>query len=687
MNATTKLTEQHRQKPAYIYVRQSTLGQVRWHQESTERQYALREKALSLGWPAESVVMLDGDLGRSGAQTTGRKDFQRLVADVSKGEVGAVFALEASRLARSSLEWHRLIELCAMTVTAVIDEDGCYDPGDFNDALLLGMKGTMAQAELHFMRARLQGGKLNKARKGELRFPLPVGLCHDDVGHTILDPDEQVRGVVQMVFDLFRETGSAYGVVHRFAALELTFPKRAYGGAWDGKLIWGRLCESRVLSILSNPTYAGAYVFGRYQSKRVVNANGEIQTRSQEVPMKSWRVNIPDHHEGYIRWDEYLHNRMRLEKNRTNGEDTLLSGAAREGLALLQGLLLCGCCGRKLTVRYKGNGGIYPLYECNWRRREGVATSSCMMVRADLLDKAVSERALAALAPAQLELAIESVRQLESRDQAVDKQWRQRVERARYEAQLAERRYEEVDPSNRLVAGTLERRWNDALDALQAIEKEHEKARSERARIVTDEQRRAVLALANDVPRLWNAPTTSAKDRKRMLRLLIKDITVEKHHEARQAVLHVQWQGGDSSDIEIDLPARMADRMRYPSAIVERVQVLARTKPDDAIVAELNDEGLKSATGKAFTPSIISWIRYRYRIPSPVLKRADEITVNELIERFGVNRTVAYYWINRGVVEARKDKPGTKYYIRLTPEKEEELATWVRESSRIEAAE
>lgn len=514
---SAKLTEQHRRSAAYVYVRQSTLGQVRWHQESTERQYALREKALELGWPAESIVVLDADLGQSGAQSSGRQDFQRLVADVSKGEVGAVFALEASRLARSSLEWHRLIELCAMTDTAVIDEDGCYDPGDFNDALLLGMKGTLAQAELHFLRARLQGGKLNKARKGELKFPLPVGLCYDEQGHTVLDPDEQVRGVVQMVFDLFGETGSAYGVVHRFAALKLTFPKRAYGGAWDGRLVWGRLCESRVLSMLSNPSYAGAYVFGRYQSKRTVDIDGKIQTRTQEVPIESWRVNIPEHHEGYITWAQYLRNRERLQRNRTNGEETLLSGAAREGLALLQGLLLCGCCGRKLTVRYQGNGGLYPRYECNWRRREGVSTSDCLTVRADLLDRAVCQRALAALEPGQLELAVESVRQLEARENAVDQQWRQRIERARYEAQLAERRYEEVDPSNRLVAATLERRWNDALEALDTIEKEHAEAMSRGTRIVSDEQRQRVLALATDLPRLWNAPTTAAKDRKRML--------------------------------------------------------------------------------------------------------------------------------------------------------------------------
>ncbi|CAG0902726.1 unnamed protein product [Cyprideis torosa] len=681
---SAKLTKQQLQRKAYVYVRQSTLGQVRWHQESTERQYALREKAQELGWPAQMIMTLDGDLGVSGAQTTGRNDFKQLVADVSMGEVGAVFALEASRLARSSLEWHRLIELCALTQTAVIDEDGCYDPADFNDALLLGLKGTLAQAELHFLRARLQGGKLNKARKGELKFPLPVGLCYDEQDRTVLDPDEEVRGAVQMVFDLFLEAGSAYGVVHRFAEKGLKFPKRSYGGAWDGQLIWGRLSESRVLSILSNPAYAGAYVYGRYQSKRMIDSKGEIQTHSKQVAIESWRVNLRDHHEGYISWDQFLQNRERLERNRTNAEETLLSGAAREGLALLQGLLLCGCCGRKLTVRYKGNSGIYPLYECNWRRREGVATKDCMAVRAELIDPVVCQAMLEAVAPEQLALAVESVRQLESRDQAVAQQWQRRIERANYEAQLAQRRYEEVDPSNRLVASTLERRWNDALEALQVIEEQYGQFHSKEACIVSDEQRAMVLALAEDLPRLWSAKTTLEKDKKRMLRLLIKDITVEKNTEQRQVVLHIRWQGGANTDTAVELPAPLAERLRYPIDFVEKIRAMASSMRDEEIVDELKAQGLRSAMGKVFTVSMISWIRYKHGIASVELKRSNELTVNEVMARFGVGRHVVYYWIERGVVNARQQKAGSPYWITITKAKEHELTDWVKNSSRID---
>jgi DNA invertase Pin-like site-specific DNA recombinase len=303
-----KITEHHRSKPAYIYLRQSTPGQVRHHHESTERQYALRGKALELGWSDPAIRILDRDLGMSGAQATGREDFQTLVAEVSMGQVGAVFALEVSRLARSNLDWHRLLELCALTETLVIDEDGCYNPADFNDGLLLGLKGTMAQAELHFLRARLLGGKLNKAKKGELRFPLPVGFCYDEESRIILDSDEEVRGAVGLVFRLFRETGTAFAVMQRFAESRLRFPKRSYGGAWDGQIVWGRLTHSRVLGLLKNPSYAGRYVFGRYQTRREITPSGEVHKRMQAVAMADWRVSLEEHHEGYITWEEFLEN-------------------------------------------------------------------------------------------------------------------------------------------------------------------------------------------------------------------------------------------------------------------------------------------------------------------------------------------------------------------------------------------
>ena len=494
MNST--ISEQHLIKTAYVYVRQSTMAQVRHHQESTERQYALREKALEMGWSAPTVQVLDQDLGKSGAQIAGREDFKTLVADVSMGKVGAVFALEVSRLARSNLDWHRLLELCALTDTLVIDEDGCYNPADFNDGLLLGLKGTMAQAELHLLRGRLLGGKLNKARKGELCFPLPVGFSYDDERRIVLDPDEEVQGAVSLVLRLFRETGSAYAVVQQYAKSGLRFPKRSYGGAWNGKLIWGCLTHGRVLNLLKNPSYAGMYVFGRYQYRRQISPSGEVRKQTHRVPMADWRVSLQEHHDGYISWDEYMKNQERLEKNRTNCGVMILSGPAREGLALLQGLLVCGQCGRALTVRYTGNGSIYPCYLCNWLHRDALASKSCMSFRCDLLDAAIADEVLKTLQPAELELALAALHELETRDHTIGRQWQMRLERAEYEAALAERRYQEVDPSQRLVAATLERRWNDALQHCEELKQQAAEFQRQQSRVATPEQKAKVLALA-----------------------------------------------------------------------------------------------------------------------------------------------------------------------------------------------
>lgn len=680
---SAKVLDQHRQRRAYIYIRQSTMGQVRHHQESTERQYAFEQRALEMGWPAESIRILDRDLGQSGRQSTDREDFKTLVTDVSMGRVGSLFALEASRLARSNLDWHRLIEICAVTDTLVVDEDGCYAPGDFNDGLLLGLKATIAQAELHFIRARLQGGKLNKAKKGELRFPLPVGLCYGDEGQIVFDPDQEVQGAVRLVFDAFAETGSAYGVVQHFAQKQLRFPKRAYGGAWAGKLIWGRLTHGRVLGILKNPSYAGAYVFGRHRSGKEVSADGEVRTRTKPVPMDSWQVRIDDHHEGYITWRRFERNRELLEKNRTNGEETLLSGPAREGLALLQGLLLCSRCGRRLSVRYKGNGGIYPTYDCNALRRDGLSTTSCISVRCNLLDAAVSKRVLEVIEPARVEVATAAFEELEKRDDAVSRQWQMRIERAEYEARLAERRYEEVDPSNRLVASTLEKRWNDALVGLEELRAQLAEFQSREALTVTAEQRAEVLALAEDFPRLWNAPSTKAKDKKRLLRLLVKDITVERIAERKIVVLHVRWQGGAVEDIEVTLPPKAADQVRYPEEVVQRVRELARAQPDDQVAEALNREGRRPAKGETFNVSMVRWIRHKHRIPPAEFARPEELTVRQVADKLGVSRNVVYYWIERGVIEARRRNNGSPYWIALGSEKEEELRAWIRRSTRI----
>jgi DNA invertase Pin-like site-specific DNA recombinase len=680
---SSKVEDSHREKTAYVYIRQSTMCQVRHHQESTERQYGLKDKAREMGWSPSMIRILDGDLGLSGAQATGREDFKTLVAEVSMGHAGAIFALEVSRWARSCLDWHRLLELCALTRTLVVDEDGCYDPSDFNDALLLGIKGTLAYAELHLIRARLQGGKRNKAERGELRFPLPVGLSYDELGRIELDPDREIQGAVHLVFSSFRKTGSAYGVVREFVRQGLGFPKRAYGGAWDGKLIWGQLTHNRVLGILKNPSYAGAYVFGRYRSVKTVSSQGEVRSQNRLMPMAEWQVHLPEHHEAYISWNEFLENHAILEKNRVVGEETVLSGPAREGLALLHGLLVCGACGRRLTVRYQGSGGLYPIYECSWRKSERPSLPDCINIRCDLLDTVVCRRILEVVQPVQLEIALAALEELEKREEASCRQWRMRIERAEYEAQMAEKRYMEADPSNRLVTATLEERWNDTLVALEEIKQQFIQFRHKEHCTATAEQRQQILALARDFPRLWNSPGTKAKDKKRMLRLLIKDITAEKTGSPKQVVLHVRWQGGLSEDLCVDFPPTMADRLRYPEAIVQRVRILSPKLTDKQIAAVFNEEGRLSATGKVFTERMIQWIRWKHDIRVDQQRSPDEMTVTEVADRFNVSSDVVYGWINRGMVEARRRNTGSPYLINIDPQKEKNLREWTQDSERI----
>ena len=672
----SKITDQHLTRTACIYIRQSTPGQVRFNQESTERQYNLKNKAQSLGWSPEKIRVLDRDLGHSA--TTSREDFKTLVSDVTMGQVGAIFSLEASRLARSNKDWHRLLEFCAITGTLVIDEDGCYHPADFNDSLVLGLKGTFAQAELHIIGARLHGGKLNKARKGELKFPLPVGYVYEG-DEIVLDPDQEVQGAVRIVFELFQREGTACAVVQRFSELGLRFPRRAYGGAWDGKLIWGRLTHSRVLSILANPAYTGTYVYGRYQSCKKISPTGEICTQVRCMPQDAWRVTIPDHHPGYITQAQFLANRQRLDANRTNAE--VLTGPAREGLCLLQGLLICGLCGHRVSVRYMGNGGEYPVYLCNWKARQGLARA-CMTVGSKSLDAAIADRVVAAVTPLTIELALKALTSLEERDEATAAQWRRRIDRARYDADLAERRYEAVDPHNRLVASTLEQRWNDAAQRVLELETEFANFERQALRTITGEQKQQILQLVSDFPRLWTAPTTEPRDRKRMLRLLIKDITVVKGPEPKLLKLKIRWQGDATEVVELQLPANRPDVMRYPQTVIDRVRDLAREHDDSDIAALFNEENLTSSTGKPFTAAMINWIRFKHRISGPS-RPAGTLTVNEVCERYGASMHVVYYWIVRGYISAQQRKPGAPYAITITDTTDRALREWVATSSRI----
>src|SRR6266704_3286777 len=468
-----KIRPDHLDRLAVIYVRQSTLFQVRENVGSKTRQYDLVKRAGELGWTPASIEVVDQDQGHSATSIIGRDGFQWLVAEVGLGHVGAVLSLEVSRLARSCSDWYRLLEICALTDTLVIDEEAVYDPGAHNDRLLLGFKGTMSQAELHWLHQRLQGGKRAKAEQGQLRFRLPIGLVYDPVGKIVLDPDEAVQEAVRLVFTLFEQFGSALAVVSHFAQQQLRFPTRWWGGKRADELIWDRLTHERVLNILHSPLYSGAYVYGRTQFRRQALPGEEprIKGRTRRVKQEEWPIVLLDAHPGYITWDHFLRNQRQLDDNRTwRAEEH--RGVVREGPSLLQGIVLCGSCGRRMSIRYQRNGSLL-MYECHQLHSQ-LAARTCQTMRGDRIDEAVVHCFLEAIQPAHLEVALSALDQLEARARQVDQQWHRQIERAQYEADLARRRYKAVDPDNRLVARSLERDWNEKLTEVERLQREHQ---------------------------------------------------------------------------------------------------------------------------------------------------------------------------------------------------------------------
>lgn len=672
-----KIQEYHKEKLAYVYLRQSTMGQVRFNRESTERQYALKNRAENLGWRESQIKLLDNDLGMSGSKMEGREDFKILVADVSMGKVGAVFALEASRLSRSCTDWHRLLEICALTQTLIIDEDGCYNPGDFNDQLLLGLKGTMSQAELHFIRARLLGGKINKAKKGELCFPLPVGYCYDDQNKTVMDADEQVRESIFLIFKKFKEDGSACAVSKYFQKNNLQFPKRAYGGVWGGKLMWGKLTPGRVLGVLHNPSYAGAYVYGRARYEKSLSADGAIHIKSRKMAQNDWKIVIQDHHDGYITWNEYLENQKRLIENKQYGKDALANkGPVREGLTLLQGLMLCSYCGHKVGVRYQGVGGNQPYYVC----LDKITHRLCFSARCEPVDQAITQRILSVIEPKQIQIAIAALEELENRATGMSKQWQLKLQRAEYESDLAQRRYEEVDPSNRLVAATLEKRWNESLVVLDELKNEYESHCANTHFTEISCKKDELLKLAQDFPKIWNAESTNVKDRKKIIRLLIKDIAIKRIQDLRNetAALHITWQGGATEELTVAMPVKSTEKWRSSPEIIEEVSKLVHSMSDQAIVKHLNEQNLQSNKGNKYTLKSIQWIRHKYNIPSYLQRKPGEFSVEELAEKLGVKQHVVRTWIEKGVVKSRRAY-GYRYWITVTAIDEEKLRQRVQQ--------
>ena len=656
----SKVRAEHLNRAALVYVRQSTMAQVRFNQESTQRQYALQERALSLGWPEEHIRVIDGDLGISGSGRSKRPGFAQLVTSVSLGEVGAVFGLEISRLARSSAYLMKLLELCGLFGTLVIDEDGVYDISDFNDRLLIGLKGTMGEAELHFLHARMIGGKENAASRGELRFPLPVGYIYDADGKTIMDPDEEVQHAISTLFRAFRSSGSAYGTVRYFAENGLSFPKRAYGGAWNGKISWGTLTHSRVLSVIHNPAYTGAYVYGRYRDNKTIDADGHFEHHPVRLPNREdWKVFLPEHHLAYISWDDFEENQKLLDSNRTNSERC---GPAREGAALLPGVLLCGKCGRRMTVRYTGTGGIRPLYECIGRWEHG-NKATCSSVPADVLDQAVSEKILSVMKPSELEISLKVMHSIGDTNKISDKQWLLAIERAQYEADRTERQFMLADPENRLVVRSLETNWNQKLKELEKAKQDYAVYSSKRPWIPSEAEEQSILNLARRIPEIWNAPSSTPKEKKRIIRILIEDITVLSEKRCSDFSIGIRFRSGKCEQLSLKKPLPCADRKRHTDDTIALIKELASSLDDYEIADHLNQDGITTPEGKDFTYAGVRWIRYKHDISGPYQRNCQGVSVAEAANLLGISTGKVYYGISSGKIPARKQHSGWPWEI------------------------
>jgi DNA invertase Pin-like site-specific DNA recombinase len=646
-----KVTAEHLRRLAYLYVRQSSLHQVHDHRESTARQYELKRRAQALGWNAEQLIVIDEDQGLSGASAAERSGFQRMVAEVGLGRVGVVMGLEVSRLARNSADWHRLLEICALANTLILDEDGIYNPGYFNDRLLLGLKGTMSEAELHLLRARLLGGQLNKARRGELWIRPPIGYVFDPpTCSLIMDPDEQIREAVRLLFETFRRTGSALKVVRYFNTQGIGWPRRIVSGVRAGEIVYAPLAHNHVLRILHNPRYTGAFVFGRTRSAKIPIAG---QHRYRRLPQQEWKVFLPNSFLGYIGWDQYEANQETLRANaRGYGYDRRRS-PAREGTALLQGLVLCGKCGDRMTVRYYvRKGQPLPTYLCQRRRIES-AKLPCQVIPGGGLDDIVSRLVLEAVSPASLEVALEVFEELRARRAEIHRLHRVQVQRAREEAELAQRQFMLVRPENRLVADSLERRWNEKLAELAKAEEEYSGAVKAEDPELSQAARERIHSLVSDLPGVWNDARTPARERKRILRLLIEDITLIRNREIH---LHIRWKGGATTSLKHPLPLSAPDLCRTSAAVVELVRALATAHTDNQIAQSLNDRWLRTGTGQRFTRLRVRRIRQTYRIRSLAQHKRDAgwRTAAEISAQFHIHPQTLKRHAREGVLNSQR---------------------------------
>jgi len=667
MNSNEKIQPTHLQRQAFVYVRQSTAAQVEYNRESTDRQYKLRDRAINLGWAEQQVKIIDEDLAQSGADSSLRTGFANMISEVALGRVGLILALEVSRVARNSSDWYRLLDLCSVTNTLIGDGDGLYHPGLFNDRLLLGMKGTMAEAELHVIRARLEGGIRNKAARGELRRGLPVGFVWGEQdGEILMHPDQAVTGAIHTIFEKFPHLGSVRRVWLWFRSNELLFPLQSN---MSSDIKWVTASYHAIHSVLTNPTYAGVYTFGKTKQECFIDDNGHVKKRVKRLPQNQWAVFIHDHHKGYIDWDTYEMIQKRISQN-TRPLSHKESGAVREGTALLQGLATCGQCGRRLRVYYQGRNST-PGYYCAANNVMEDRGKHCMRVGGVTIDAAVADAFLDAINPAAIEAALLAEKNIEAEHDAALEQWRLQVERFRYEAQRAQRRFNAVEPENRLVARTLETQWETALQKLRDAEYDLERRRQKHPQKLTREQKSLLCTLGDDIKKVWHAPTTTPRDKKELLQVLLQEVNIAVDRAENKAHLILRWKTDAVFELDVILPNRNAPTIRTKQDTIDLVRRLAAHYTDAVIAGILNRQGRHTACGHEFTANRVGNLRRYWNIPKFDGNSSDDgelVTIQKAGSILGVAPSTIHRWLADGFIAGEQITPGAPWRIRMTDE-------------------
>jgi len=664
LDISGKIKSHHLNRKAVIYIRQSTLQQVQRHQESTRLQYGLVDRAIILGWSRNDIDVIDDDLGCSGASTEGRPGFQRLVAEVGLDHVGMVLGLEMSRLSRSSRDWYQLLEVCAIFGTLIGDLDGIYDPSLYNDRLLLGLKGTMSEAELHILKQRMLEGKRAKARRGELGMRVPMGYIRQLSGEVVKDPDEQAQSVIERVFELFERKRTINGVLTELVAQQIQMPYRVATGLNKGDLVWHRPNRVTLSNLLHNPAYTGAYVYGRRPTDPRKKIPGRPSTGRTIASMDNWDVLIKDRFPAYISWSRYEHNLRQLQSNTAQS-----MGAARNGPSLLSGLIICGRCGLRMAPCYSDNGkGL--RYACS-RMMSNYGEDYCQSLSGSVLDRHVTALIFKALQPAALEISLAVTEDLAAERQKQQNQWQQRLERAKIDTGRAKRQYNAVEPENRLVARTLERNWEEALVAEAQLNSEYEQFLTEQPSVLTIEEHAAILRLAQDIPVLWEADTTTAVDRQLIARQLIERVLVTVIENTENVQVEVHWQGGHQTHALINRPVARLEQMSRYQPLMDRVKALhAQGHTAIEIAEKLNTEGWKPPKRRdTYNASMVRDLLTRQGLSTGSLKQqhtigicreADEWTMKELAQQLHMQEPTLYAWLCKGQVKGRLIKVASR---------------------------